>query len=107
MDDEESILRSTALLLEDLSFEVVTLGRAERIVETALRERPDVILQDIRMPGLDVERVVREIRAHPDLAQTHIVLFTAGMDAGEIASRVEVQVLEKPFRPMELLQALG
>lgn len=107
VDDEESILRSTALLLEALGFQVITLDRSDLILETTLRERPDVLLQDVRMPGLDVDRLVREVRAHPELAHVHIVLFTASMEAGEIAERTGAVMIEKPFGPGALLHALS
>lgn len=107
VDDEVSILRSTCALLQDLGFDVVPVNESSLILPTALRERPDIILHDVRMPGLDLERTIGRIRAAPELAAARIVIFTAGMDADEVAERVGVRcVLEKPFRPDQLVDAL-
>lgn len=107
VDDEESILRSTGALLEDMGFATALVHDARDIVAAALRERPDVVLQDIRMPGLDLERLVRELRAQPPLADLPIVLFSASMEAAQIAERIGAHgFLEKPFRPAELVGAL-
>lgn len=103
MDDEPSILRSTAILLEDLGCEAVVCADASRIRATLEAERPDLLLQDVRMPGLDIERLVLEVRADPRFRRLPIVVFTAGMDAEEVAARVHaVGVLAKPFRPEAL-----
>lgn len=108
VDDEVSILRSTKALLEDMGFVVVPVSDATLILPTALRERPDIILHDVRMPGLDFERTVRAIREAPELAGTRLVVFTASIDAEDVASRVGVtRVLEKPFSPKDLLDALA
>lgn len=107
VDDEPSILRSTAMLLASLGYEVGTCDRAEAIVEAVRRERPDVLLQDLRMPGLDLERAVLELRAIPEGARLPIVIFTASMEAAEICERIGgVGILDKPFRPHELEAAL-
>lgn len=107
VDDEVSILRSTTSLLEDMGFEVVATNDAREILPMALRERPDIILQDVRMPGLDFDSTVTRIRRQPELSNTQLVIFTAGMDADEIAERVGIaRILEKPFAPDDLLAAL-
>lgn len=105
VDDEPSILRSTSALLGSLGYEVVECGEASRILLTIARERPDLILQDVRMPGLDLDRLVLEIREKH--GRLPIVLFTASMDADELCARVRANgVIEKPFRPDELLSTL-
>lgn len=107
VDDEESILRSTGALLDDMGFPSILVRNAGDVIPAALRERPDVLLQDIRMPGLDIEKLVEEIRAQPELAHLPIVLFSASMEAAQIAARVGAHgFIEKPFRPSELMGAL-
>ena len=106
-DDEPAVLSSTALLLTDLGFEVVSVSDPSRIASVARAERPDVILQDLRMPGLVIEDLVRELRDDPELAKVPIVLFSASMDLDDVASQVGVDhLLEKPFRPQELVDVL-
>ncbi|HEX2022499.1 MAG TPA: response regulator [Candidatus Thermoplasmatota archaeon] len=107
VDDEASILRSTQLLLLDMGFQVVTCADQSQILDTLRHERPDLLLQDVRMPGLDLDKLVASIRADPVLANLPILLFSASMDLDEIQQRVgAVGILEKPFKPVEIVEAI-
>jgi CheY-like chemotaxis protein len=107
VDDEVSILRSTQLLLEDMGFEVLTTSDHANVMEIARREQPDLLLQDVRMPGLDLDKLVQSLRAEPRLRKIPILLFSASMDLGETAQRVGAEgVLDKPFKPNEVLDAV-
>ena len=107
VDDEPAILESTRLLLEAMGYEVICLGRADEILATLRRVKPDVLLQDVRMPGLDLQRVVQEIRADPAVGQTPVLLFSASMDLDDLADRIgTARALEKPFKPAELDAAI-
>lgn len=108
VDDERSILHSTAALLVDLGYRVATCDQATEISSTLEREQPDVILQDVRMPGLDLDRLVRELRADPRWQRLPLVVFTASMEAEDIFQRLGARaVLEKPFKPDELARAVS
>jgi CheY-like chemotaxis protein len=107
VDDEPSILTSTTELLREMGYDAVSLASHERVVEVATAERPDVLLQDVRMPGLDLERLIREIRAVPALNDLPIVLFSASFETLEVGERLGVKtVLEKPFKPRDLARIL-
>ena len=107
VDDEVSILRSTELLLTDMGFDVVTTSDHTSVVDIARKERPDLLLQDVRMPGLDLDKLVASLRAEPSLKHIPILLFSASMDLGETAVRVGAEgVLDKPFKPNEVLDAV-
>lgn len=107
VDDEPSVLRSTALLLSELGYDTATTSEPERVVDTLRAERPDVLLQDVRMPGLDLDELVRRVRADPDVGGTPVLLFSASMDLPEVSARVGANgYLEKPFRPDEVVRAI-
>lgn len=107
VDDEPAILDSTATLLEEMGYSVVTVARADRIVATAKAERPDLLVQDVRMPGLDLQALVDALRADAQLAELPVLLFSASVDIREIALRVgAAQHLEKPFKPADLAAAI-
>lgn len=107
VDDEPSILRSTQLLLLDMGFEVATCSDQSMIVQTIRKERPDLLLQDVRMPGLDLDKLVGTIRAEKEISRLPILLFSASMDLDEIQQRVGASgVLEKPFKPTEIVDAI-
>jgi CheY-like chemotaxis protein len=107
VDDEPSILHSTGLLLADLGFETITEKDPTKVVARLRAERPDVLLQDVRMPGLDLDRLMGEIRSDPDIGHIPVVLFSASMDVGDVQARVgAVGFLEKPFKPAEVTRAV-
>jgi len=107
VDDEPSILRSTQLLLLDMGFEVVTCSDQGTILETIRAEHPDLLLQDVRMPGLDLDSLVTSIRADETLSSLPILLFSASMDLDEIQERVGASgILEKPFKPTDIVEAI-
>ena len=103
-DDETAIADSTAQLLQADGHSVATISSAAQILAALRRERPRVLLQDVRMPGLDLETTMRAIRADPGLEQTFVVLFTATMSIRDIAHTLGAdEVIEKPYEPEDLL----
>lgn len=107
VDDEERILKSTQMLLEVLGYEAVTLKDAHRVHEIAAREQPDLILQDLKMPQIDLPTMVRELKADPATADIPFVFFSASPDIAEKAAHHDASgYLTKPFREAELLEIL-
>jgi CheY-like chemotaxis protein len=107
VDDEPGVLSSTRLLLTELGYDVVTVGNASEALPVARREHPDVILQDIWMPRLDLDEHLARLREDAVVGCTPVILFSAGVNLERITARVEADgCLEKPFKPTELVQAI-
>jgi len=107
-DDTPDILEMVQLILEGEGFEVTT-ARAGREVLTAVdRETPDLILLDLRMPGLDGFSVLRELRLRPETAPPVIVLSAKGMEEDRRAALAAGarEYLMKPFTVDQLLKAV-
>jgi two-component system cell cycle response regulator DivK len=64
-------------LLEMSGYRVVEAVNGEQAVETAVSERPDLILMDLSLPKLDGLAATRRIRQHAELARTPIVAVSA------------------------------
>lgn len=108
VDDEPSVLRSTQLLLADLGFEVVTTNDASSIHARVAAEAPDLLLQDVRMPGLDLDALLDGLRQDPQTRTVPVLLFSASIDLPVIQERVGAAgYLEKPFRPNQILDAIA
>ena len=58
------------------------------------RHRPDIVLADVMMPGLDGFGLLREIRANPDLKTTPVILVSAraGEEAGWKVSKLVLTI---------------
>jgi DNA-binding response OmpR family regulator len=103
VDDEEPLVRLVGSYLEREGFEVLRAGDGERAVELAREGRPDVIVLDLMLPGIDGLEACRRIRAFSD---AYIVMLTAR--AEEIDKVVGLSTgaddyVTKPFSPRELV----
>lgn len=107
VDDEPMVLESTGKLLESLGYDVHLVSRWDEALLAIRTLRPDVILQDVRMPGLDLPSFVRALRADPVAGRVPIVLCSASMDLDEVAALVGADdFLEKPYRPEDIVSKL-
>jgi DNA-binding response OmpR family regulator len=103
VEDDERLGRLTAQYLEFHSVRVELVVRGDRALGAVLRARPDVVLLDLMLPGLDGVEVCRRIRERVDIP---IVMVTA---RGEEADRVvgleggADDYVVKPFSSRELL----
>ncbi|GAA1488816.1 response regulator [Brachybacterium sacelli] len=78
VDDQELVRLGLRVLLEETDG-LTLAGEAPdglAAVEEAARTRPDVVLMDIRMPGIDGLEATRRILAHPDLEHTRVIVLT-------------------------------
>jgi two-component system, OmpR family, response regulator len=110
VDDEEDIRAVARLGLERAGgMDVVETGAGEEAVALATRERPDVVLLDVMMPGMDGPSTLAALRRDPETASIPVVFLTAKVFASEI-ERLRglgaAAVLEKPFDPLELPASL-
>lgn len=97
-DDNEDILESTKLLLEMMGYDVEDVARADEIYDRARATRPDLILQDFHMPGLDVGTLIGRLRDDPVTANTPVVIFTATLEEEYLWRVVGADgLLRKPF----------
>ncbi len=109
IDDESPIRLLCRVNLEADGFTVLEADNGLTGLETALVERPDVIVLDVMMPGLDGWRVAESLLDDEGTSAIPIVFLTAraelrdrvrGLDAGG------VEYVTKPFDPVELAPLL-
>lgn len=103
VEDDERLAQLTARYLESHGVKVVVVANGLEAIPEALRLRPDVILLDIMLPGIDGLEVCRRLRARLD---TPIIMVTAHGDEPDRVVGLEGgadDYIVKPFSSRELL----
>ena len=77
VDDGPDNLLLTQFLLEEDGFEVHTAEDAEQALDVLRTCRPEVILMDVQLPGMDGLTLTRKLRADPTWSDVVIVALTA------------------------------
>ena len=106
VEDEYEQRRIAAAGLRAAGYSVVTAESGPEAVETARVERPDLILLDVDLPGLDGMGVCRQIKLDPALAAVPVIFCTARaglMDRMAGLTLGADDYLTKPYAPSELL----
>jgi two-component system, cell cycle response regulator DivK len=106
VEDHEENRRILRLLLTKAGFELIEAETGEDGVRLAETERPDLILMDIQLPGLDGYEATRRIKANPELRAVPLIVVTSyalsGDDEKAFAAGCDAYVT-KPFVPRQLL----
>jgi CheY-like chemotaxis protein len=76
VEDSVDVLYMLQLELEWMGYEVVAAADATSGLEAALGNRPDIIVSDLGMPGVDGFEFIKRVRAIPDLARTPAIALT-------------------------------
>jgi two-component system cell cycle response regulator DivK len=77
VDDNASHMKLAAHMLELGGYQVLQAANAEDGIELAHKERPAMILMDLRLPGKDELTAIRELKAHPVTSGIRIVAVTS------------------------------
>jgi DNA-binding NarL/FixJ family response regulator len=110
VDDEPNLLRAVAACLKAEGYEVSTARSGHEALLQLAESLPDLIISDIRMPGMDGYKLARQLRGSPRTALVPIVFLTA---KDETADRIEGfragidAYLTKPFEPDELIAVVN
>jgi DNA-binding response OmpR family regulator len=105
VDDDEPVLRSVKRVLESAGFTVNTASNGQEALNMIAHERPDLVVLDIIMPGIDGLEVCRRIRADPYIAKLPILFLTAKGRPTDVAQGLDAggdDFLTKPFEVVEL-----
>jgi CheY-like chemotaxis protein len=76
-DDDPVIREVLGMLLREHGYAATAVGRGRDAVDRAAAEHPDVILLDLRMPGMTGWEAIRELKARPQTSGIPIVVMSA------------------------------
>ena len=103
VDDEKSIRESLTGILQDEGFSPYSVESGEAVLARISDEKPDLILLDIWMPGMDGLEVCKKLRQKSNIP---IIMLTAASDDLDRILGLELgsdDYMGKPFNPRELL----
>jgi excisionase family DNA binding protein len=107
-DDEESIRELLARTLALAEYDVETVGDARAAIDRLRLADYDLLIADLRMPGMDGLLLVREARRmHPTLPVIIITGYSSEASAIEAVNLGVVGYLVKPFRVPQVLSAVA
>jgi CheY-like chemotaxis protein len=109
IDDETLILKTTALLLRHKEMDTITATGGLEGIALAEKEKPDIIMLDIIMPGMDGWSVLSHLKADNRLSGIPVIVFTAGdqPDSDRMAREKGASaVCRKPFNPQDLIKTI-
>ena len=104
VDDQPRVLKFIEIDLKVHGFEVITTTSGEEALKLTRSRKPDIILLDIVMPGMDGFEVLKELRA---FSQLPIIAFSASHGNHADAIRLGANAfITKPFQPDEMVSRI-
>ena len=98
-DDNVYMLKLRLELLDE--FEVLTAEDGEKGCEMAAAERPDIILMDLEMPGIDGWEATRRLKSNPDTRDIPVIALSAHALAGSREKALAAGCDEFDTKPVE------
>lgn len=107
VDDDPHSREIVRTYLETHGYRVVTAPHGEDALGQLEAIRPEIVLLDVMMPGMDGWEVARHIRNHPECARTRIIMFTARSDFLDKYEGLRSGADDYLVKPVELEELLG
>ena len=105
IEDEPDIREIAEIALEDEGFEIEFCESGLQALDRLSHLRPDVILLDVMMPGMDGPTTLEQLRKIPGCEQIPVIFLTAKVQPREVAEFIglgALGVIHKPFDPLQL-----
>jgi two-component system response regulator AtoC len=107
VDDERRLAELLSASIADRGYRTIVCSSAEEALEAFDPVTIDLVISDLRMPGLDGRTLLNEIRAQaPDMPVVLITAYTSMRDAVEMVKEGAFDYISKPFEMDEILATL-
>ena len=106
VDDDQDLSEMLGIVLNGAGYEVDLVNRGDQVMELLRAQKPDLVLLDVMLPGMDGIEVAKAIRAE---SMVPIVMLTAKGDTHDVVRGLEAgadDYMVKPFNPSELVARL-
>jgi two-component system, OmpR family, alkaline phosphatase synthesis response regulator PhoP len=107
VDDEKDFVAMLLIRLEASGYEVLTAYDGEQGLNLAREQKPDLILLDLMLPGMDGYKVCRMLKFDEEYSSIPIIMLTARTQEEDKLKGAQMKAdmyMDKPFDDNELLQ---
>jgi CheY-like chemotaxis protein len=106
-DDDSAILEAMTLMVGDEGYDVTSTADGQTM-ENVYKLKPDLVLLDIRMAGVDGRDICRQLKNQKSTKNIPIIMISANKDAEEIAKEAGADdFITKPFQMDDLLEKVA
>jgi CheY-like chemotaxis protein len=105
VDDSREIRHLVKTTLETADYKVIEAANGAKAIEYAKKHKPDVIIMDLMMPGMDGIEATRQIKLDPETTNCQVIILT-GSEQNKYNKAIEAGANElfiKPFSPLDLI----
>ena len=105
--DDEPVLRTIVReILHEEGYEVIEAADGRVMLEILARERPDLVLMDVMMPGVDGREAYRQLRLRPEHQDVPVVMMSAGVRPIKLDPSI-AGFMAKPFDLSQLVELVA
>ncbi len=109
VDDEPDVLKMVAFRVENAGYEPITAVDGEKALDAVKKDRPDLVILDLRLPIIDGWEVCRRMKKDAKLSAIPIIILSASTTALNAEKTKELKADDyvlKPFEPLVLLEKI-
>ena len=109
VDDDSAIREAILHRLEGSPWTVMTATDGQEALERVAEHKPDLVLLDIKMPGVDGRAVLEHLKRDADTADIKVIMVTASQHVSDItwaASYAVQEYITKPFYPADVVSRI-
>ena len=109
VDDDNMLRTIVEAKLKARGYRVLPIADGQQAVSIIDRERPDIIVLDSMLPGIDGTEILGQLKIHKELQHTPVVMLTARKQQSDIVAALKAgaaDYLVKPFIPEELVMRI-
>jgi twitching motility two-component system response regulator PilG len=109
VEDENCLLKLVCILLTSKGYDVMGAVNGEEALEKISHFKPDLVLLDVIMPGIDGFEVCRRIKSDPKTEHIPVVMLTAKRKPQDIRKGEEagaVSYITKPFKSFTVIETI-
>lgn len=107
--EDEADIRQVAIFALEEDYILESCASGQEALDRAVVFRPDLVLLDVMMPGMDGPTTLQKLREIPELREVPVIFLTAKVQPREIEglkAMGAVDVIAKPFDPMGLVEQI-